>query len=86
MAIALDVDVLAGAASEKVADAQEQRRPSGATAAEHDGNARRTARSAFERGQHAPLEGRTLRNHHCPDPPAAGMSMPKRRAVSIASG
>ena len=52
-------------------NAQEQRSAAAATAAEHDGNSRAAAGSAFERGEHAPLEGRTLRNHHCADPPAA---------------
>ena len=83
---ALDVDVLAGVASEQIA----QRARATTCARYHSPQARRefadATGSAFERGEYAPLEGRTLRNHHCAVPPAAGMSMPWRRAVSIASG
>ena len=84
----LDVDVLRRRATEEIPQAQQERGASGAAAAKHHGNPRSSAGRAIQCGQDPALEGRPLRDHHRAGPPLSseGMSMPRRRAVSIASG
>jgi hypothetical protein len=60
----LDVHVLRLGAPDQIAQPEQQRCPAAPAPAEHDRNARTRSRRAVERGEHAPLQGVTLRDHH----------------------